>query len=484
MFIKVGFMRKIKYIFFLISLLLCCNSSFSGELNLGASINKLVDHYLPKAFVGIVVSDINGKTYYSKNASKLFLPGSNMKLFTCTAALLKLGPDYQYSTVVKANLTKLKNNTLNGNLYIRFAGDPSFTVGDLKRLVLQIKQAGIRKINGNVVIDNTIFKGDVYPVGMTYEDLNAGYAAPATAIVLNQNKFEVEVHLNKGSREPIAKMNSPYPDYMHLINKIKKGKKNDVAWRVEKNNILLTGTLKSGVHEMIGFAIRSPKKFASQILRNALKKNRIYLQGNIITGRTPYGLKAIAIHRSQKISELIRETLKYSNNLYAQCIFKTLGEKLFGDNTYKASIEVLKRKISELTRIKSQNYAIYDGAGLSRYNLVSPNQIIKLLRAIYHNMGLKRVMLSSLPISGFDGTLEKRMTSPDLKGRIRAKTGTLNGTSALSGFLFLPSGNPIIFSIMTNNELSRQSLKDEKTFEDKLCPLLVKYFDACGHGNF
>ena len=213
-------MRKIKNTVLFISLLIFCNSLFAGKLNLDASINKLVDHYSPHAFVGIVVSDmpkgidvsggcraglsqgsrinsqksdrfqnISGKTYYRRNASKLFLPGSNIKLFTCTAALLVLGADYQYSTEVKIKPGQFKGDTLNGDLYIKFTGDPSFTVSDLRRLVLQVKQAGIKQINGSVVLDNTIFKGDVYPSGMTNEDINAAYAAPATPIVLNQNKF-------------------------------------------------------------------------------------------------------------------------------------------------------------------------------------------------------------------------------------------------------------------------------------------------------
>ena len=289
--------------------------------------------------------------------------------------------------------------------------------------------------------------------------------------------FKVKIHSGKGSEIPAVKIIPPYPTYMRIINKIRTGKNNDISWRVEKINIFLTGTLKPGAYKTIDIAVRNPKRFVTQVLRDALEKDGIDLRGKITIGKVPVGLDIIAIHKSQKLSELIKETLKNSNNLYAQCIFKTLGEKLAGNNSYKASIKVLKRKIFELTKINPKNYMLYDGAGLSRYNLVSPNQIVKLLHAIYRNKKLRSVILKSLPISGFDGTLDHRMKGVGIKGRIKAKTGTLNGTSALSGYLFLTSGNPVVFSVIANNELSMQGVIGEKTFENKLCLLLVKYFD-------
>jgi D-alanyl-D-alanine carboxypeptidase/D-alanyl-D-alanine-endopeptidase (penicillin-binding protein 4) len=220
-------------------------------------------------------------------------------------------------------------------------------------------------------------------------------------------------------------------------------------WRERENTIVVTGGLAFNSQPKEFFIeVVEPANYTGTLFAEMLASEHISLAGKILKGVAPDSSVKLVEHRSAPLSDLISHTNKVSDNLYAELILKTLGVEQQGTpGTAKKGLSAIKQFFHEI-EVDTTAFELADGSGVSRYNVVSPDQIIALLQAMYADFRVQAEFLASLPIAGVDGTLEKRMKGTAAAGKLRAKTGSLRGTSALSGYTTTADGEPLAFSMI------------------------------------
>jgi D-alanyl-D-alanine carboxypeptidase/D-alanyl-D-alanine-endopeptidase (penicillin-binding protein 4) len=225
----------------------------------------------------------------------------------------------------------------------------------------------------------------------------------------------------------------------------------------------------------LNFAIKNPDAYATRLIVEALKSESIELMGKVVVGKAPLNLKIIASHESKPLTELLKEVLRESNNIYADSLFKTLGAEKFQHGTFQAGTRAIQAVLTKPTGIRFADLRIVDGSGASRYNLVAPKDFARLLLTMYHDNKVGKDFINALPSSGDEnGNLRYRMGSVDIKDKIRAKTGTLQGISTLAGYLTSVHDKDLIVVIAIDHTL--QNGEYLKHVEDELCRVLVNFY--------
>lgn len=433
-------------------------------------IDTLIQTQLPHAIIGVVVKDADtGKVIYSKQSNKMLSPASGMKVFTAAAALYQFNLNHHFAT------TLLEKNQ---NIYLKFDGSPSLTKKDLVYLVQQLKFNKVTHIDGDFVLDISRFQAPYYPNGVSYEDLGWYYAAPDTAIMLNENAetYAFISAKKRGDRIQIESKNS-HPA-LTLINQVttvsQEQAKNHCDLNIEikpRNTLRLFGCLaETKEPRLMHFAVPDPAYLATQLIQQTLKKNNITLKGKIITGRVPADAKYITSIESNNLTQLVTHMLKESDNLYANTLTKQLGYALMHEGSYKQGAFAIKKILHKHTNIDMTQLDLSDGMG-TRYNLVTPEQMVVLLKAIYDNAALRPIFMKALPEAGVSGSLQARMNKTVLEKKVWAKTGTMHDISSLSGYMHNADGKKLIFSIMINGV--NESISRAKSLEEKI--LLILY---------
>jgi serine-type D-Ala-D-Ala carboxypeptidase/endopeptidase (penicillin-binding protein 4) len=185
-------------------------------------------------------------------------------------------------------------------------------------------------------------------------------------------------------------------------------------------------------------------------LQRYFSEENIQLEGNIVFGLAAEKLAVLISDVSLPLSALITTVLKDSNNVYAESLTKTLGRQLYHQGTFLAGSRAIKHILAERAAIDFKTAVLVDGSGQSRYDLVSPLQIVRLLLVIAHDPELAELFKNALPESGTDGTLSTRLNSPELIHHIHAKTGSFKGVATLSGYITTKTGTQLTFSILLN----------------------------------
>ncbi len=432
------------------------------QADLDKQILPLLQNHMPKAAVGIVVTDAKtGNVIYEHNGFQAFNPASNAKLFSTAAALYGLGADYQFSTQVGVVPEQLKASTVQGDLYVEFVGDPSFSVARLQQLIKQTHQAGVKHITGNVVIDGSAFAKPWYGPGWSQDDLNWYYAAPISAVVLNENCVEINLTANATVDQPakLAIATGPLQKYLTLnytVKTVTDANAKDYCQLNsnvdEQNHITLDGCWPlSATTEVLKIAVKNPERLVQQVLIDSLKAEGIQFDGKVVLGNRPKQWKMLAESKSAPLSALIRPIFKNSNNVYAECITKALGRKLYHVGSFQTGSLAIKSILHKHADINFDQAVLVDGSGQSRYDLITPRQIARLLFVMSLDPKFANIYLKALPDAGENGSLKGRMQSIDLQGHIHAKTGSFKGVSTLSGYLTSAQNKSLIFSLMLNH---------------------------------
>lgn len=428
--------------------------SHAGAAN---PVDKLINQISPRVNLGIVVLDLtSGETLYERNAHHLFIPASNMKLFSEAAALMALGPDYRFKNQLSMSAGQIYNGTLKGTLYLHLSGDPSFSRKELKSLIGSLKSWNIKTIEGNVIIDSRLAAVTPYPPGWLTADYAYSYGAPVAPLMLDSNRLTVTV--NPGSREgDLGVVEADDGGGAIVINNQTTTKANPngcgVGFSLDKdNNLVARGCIGAGqwaVQQRI--AIKNPLKYAQGMIRNELAKADILLEGEVELGKAPAGTLLLATEYSQPLSQLMADTLKPSDNLYADSLYLHAASQLHGSPVnWNEAQPVIKKFMEEQTGIDFRNAVFTDGSGMSRYNLVTPDQTISLLKFLHQRFPLAYEYIAALPVSGRDGTLQKRFRVPSQQGFLRAKTGYMTGVNSLSGYLYTANGHTLAFAMHIN----------------------------------
>jgi len=438
--------------------MLCLLLSAATFASIQGGADRLINEIDPTMNIGVEVVDLTtGATLYRHKQSHSFIPASNMKLFSDAAALMVLGPDYRFRNELSTNASQLQQGLLKGSLYLHLSGDPSFNHDRLAGLIAGLKTWGIKHIQGNVYIDSSHAVANPYPPGWMIRDLVYSYGAPAAPLIIDTNRLSVTVNPADKVGEP-AVVETDDASSSIIVNNQVKTKETSAHCGVDfsmdqENQLTVRGCVGVGQWAVMQkMAIRNPLAYAQGLIKRQLSEANIVFAGNVLLGKAPTGSLLIATENSKPISQLMADTLKPSDNLYADSLFLHTAEKLNGFPVDWSEAQfIVKKFLQQQTGIDLSNAVLADGSGLSRHDLLTPEQTVGLLRFLYDRFPLSYEYISALPVSGRDGTLQKRFKKPNQQDMVRAKTGTMTGVVSLSGFLYTANNHTLAFAIFINN---------------------------------
>lgn len=456
--------------------------------------NQLDDSFndpgLNNVFSGAFIRSLKtGDVIYKRNADKLFMPASNMKLFTSAAALILLGHNYVYETNIFANGT-IKNGVLNGDLIIQGSGDPTISNRFFHGTITNIFEKwadsllakGIKQITGNIVGDDSNFDNQGLGKGWSWDNESYWFSAPSGALSFNDNCVEVKISPTEINFPASVEIN-PTTKYVNVLSKVITVHNNDeqnvkVARLRGTNVIVVSGKIRKNSSAVIeNIAVSDPTMFFLTVFKEVLDKKGITVLGKIGSINTSekiiisQNLIPLINHQSVPLRLIIKEINKNSNNFYAEQLLKTIGYEIYGYGTTENGIKACRDFFSQIG-LNTDDIKMVDGSGLSQLNLVTPRQIVNLLGYMYKSDNLK-YFYDSLPIAGVDGTLSDRMLKSEAQGNVRAKTGYNANASSLSGYIKTASGDILAFSIIMNNFLSPVNLINY--IQDNICIKLANF---------
>jgi D-alanyl-D-alanine carboxypeptidase/D-alanyl-D-alanine-endopeptidase (penicillin-binding protein 4) len=454
---------------------------------------------LARGFWGMeVVSVSSGKVLYAQNADKLFTPASNTKLFTTAAALALIGPDYSFRTTVETNGVLDRHGRLTGDLALIGRGDPNLSgrvlpfaqrternsqpILVLEQLADQLVQKGVKYIDGDIIADDSYFAFERYGEGWSQDDLVWDYGAPVSALTINDNVIFVNILPADRAGDRAFVSITPFANYYRIDNRIittPAGTGRKIFINREPGSTVLTlwGNMPlddAGANEDL--AIEDPAEFAATIFRHLLESRGIAVYGKQRTRHTelaslstfsvttlaparggddashsPFQHQSLVLasYQSKPLIEDVRVINKVSQNLHAEILLRLLGREKGTAGTVEGGLEVLRGFLNQAA-IPADQYVFYDGSGLSRENLVTAHAIVQLLRYAA-SQPWSASFRDSFPVAGSDGSLSDRLKNIDPRVRVYAKTGSLGGVKALSGYATTAKGEDIAFSILSNN---------------------------------
>ncbi|HEX2189881.1 MAG TPA: D-alanyl-D-alanine carboxypeptidase/D-alanyl-D-alanine-endopeptidase [Longimicrobiaceae bacterium] len=422
-----------------------------------------------RATWGVLVrSPRTGATLYRRNAERMLVPASNMKVVTGAAALEALGPNWRFRTTVAAG-GPVEGGTLRGDLVVRGSGDPTvgarFGGGDARAVFRawadSLRARGITRVAGRVVGNDDALDDVPLGRGWAWDDLDAGYSAEVGALQLNEGVVGVRVtpgpRAGDTARVALSPPTAYVPVDVRVVTTPAGTPPNVQAARAPAGpGIVVSGVVPldtTAVSEEV--AVRDNTLYFATVLRETLRERGIEVEGPAVDADSlpmaerGVGAVPIFVHASPPMREVLPAFMKPSQNQYGELLLKTLGRELRGEGSARAGSAA----VDSLVRtwgLDPGALAQADGSGLSRYNLVAPELLAGILEHMLRSP-YGAVWRESLPLAGADGTLAGRLRGTPLEGRVQAKTGTLTGVRALSGYVPGPDGEPLVFSILLNH---------------------------------
>lgn len=448
--------------------------------------------------VGIKIVSLNsGKVVFEENAEKYFMPASNMKNFTVAAGLEKLTPEFKFVTSVYAASTPDASGTIKGPIRIYGRGDVSISTAfsesnyykGLDEIASKIAAAGVKRIEGDLIADESYFSGGAIPATWEWDDLQWYYGAEISALPLNDNAVDLSVMPGPVGYQCSARL-LPINPLVRVVNQCtttSAGSRRDlkITKRLDQNILEITGTLPAGDRGFNGsVTISHPAE-----LFMALLKQRLELKGVAVTGQTRTISKKASVPSEPEI-EIARlespplglvaaKTMKPSQNMYTETILWTLGEEMAKSSANGQPVNgnptAPRPDSSTLGLAEVKNFLAgigipadavvqYDGSGLSRHNLITPSAVVHLYTYMAKRSRFAAAWRDSLTIAGVDGTLRNRFSGTRASRNVRGKTGTIDQVSALSGYVTTAAGEQLVFSFLVNGVPEgrmRTSLIDE-----------------------
>ncbi|USG67394.1 D-alanyl-D-alanine carboxypeptidase/D-alanyl-D-alanine-endopeptidase [Brevibacillus ruminantium] len=443
------------------------------------------------ASIGVLVKSldraVDQSILFSHDADRLFTPASNTKILTVLTALLQMGGEFRYQTEISYT-GDFRDGVLIGDLYIKGLGDPSLHTGpplqahegvSIEQMVQAIKQEGLREICGNIVADASYFDDQRFGVSWAWDYESEYYSAQISALSLNRGTVHVESRPGDNVGDDVQIQISPETSYVQIVSQAKTVSAEEantihIRRKREANVIYVTGNLPMTVTDSQFITVNDPAMYAGTVLKETMINAGIaFVEGSkVVAGSAPKEAKKLASCESAPLKEIVKHLNKVSDNQYAEMLLKTMGALLKGEGSATAGIQVVRETLEELG--VTGLYVLQDGSGLSPDNLVSPRQLVQVLESMMTQAEYENLLLS-FPIGGVDGTLESRMKEEPLFRRVRAKTGSLNAVSSISGYMTLLSGENVIFSIMGNHYPGDNDYLKEQ--EDKILLALAEISD-------
>jgi serine-type D-Ala-D-Ala carboxypeptidase/endopeptidase (penicillin-binding protein 4) len=437
-------------------------------------IDSLVNSpFLENGFFGISIKSVNSdKNIVEYNAKKSLQPASTMKLISTATALIALGEDYKYSTILEYS-GEIKDSVLIGNIIIKGTGDPSLgswrfkSQPDYKQLIdrwtKKIKEIGIKEIRGRIFGDGSFFDENVVPDTWTWGDTGNYYGAGSYGLNMNENLYWVTFKpANYMEFAPILKTSPDLPYFQKinrvLTDKVGTGDQVNIYSTPYQDVLIMQGFVPEGKDFSVKGSIPDPALFSAYFLQKRLLENGVivlesplsYLEANKKNIHYQKPLQTIQIDTlsSLPLRDLARECNFQSINLYAETFLKTPSVLMNLGSSTEDAIKGLKQ-IWQTKNVKLEGLKMKDGSGLSPANGITPNNMTDILKAMYLEKSFG-AFYESIPIVGVSGTVSNLGKKSRAIGNVRAKSGSIDGVRAYAGYFTAKNGEMMCFSMMLN----------------------------------
>ena len=424
---------------------------------------------LSAAFWGIEVRSLaSGRTLYALNATKAFRPASTMKLVTTAAVLDAYGPDARPRTTLETAGRLDASGRILGDLFLVGRGDPNLSArfspgrptAAFEALAEALVAAGVKRVEGRLVGHDGAFTGDRRGASWTWEDLAWGYGTEVSALSYGDNLVEATLAPGERVGDPAALRLAPDSGCVNVVSAVTtiEARPSDEVTLLREpgsNDVRLTGGLPLGGAWSGRLAVADPAACAAAVFASVLEARGVRVVSGVATSRAalPEGARVLAAYDGLPMAEMIKVTNKESQNLHAEMLLRLLGLKQKGEGSVEGG-SAAALAFAERLAIPAAGWAIQDGSGLSRADLVTPQGIAALLAAMDRHPHAA-AFRDSLPIAGVDGTLEKRMRGTPAEKRVLAKTGTSQLINALAGYVTTVRGDRLAFAAFVNNHAGK-----------------------------
>jgi D-alanyl-D-alanine carboxypeptidase/D-alanyl-D-alanine-endopeptidase (penicillin-binding protein 4) len=441
----------------------------------GQAPSQLVGHIGPKvealsswvkthqAELGFALRDLGtGRELLSDGGGIALNPASNEKLITAAVALSELGPEFKFHVGV---LGKIEAGVA-ARLVIRGNGDPTFSYDELRGFGERLVALGLSRVTGDILVDQSAFDDKYTPPAFEQQPNEwAAFRAPVSAVSLDRNSTTLHVFPTKPGQ--LARVEFEPPGYVSVQGEVRtlKGKKRDHVGLTLKPRGLLLGAQVSGdipegdtvVH--LTRRIENPEIYAAVVLKRILTTLGVTVQGEAKRGGEDE--KAELVGRdSAKLSELLPQLGKASDNFYAETLFKAVGAEKRGKPGSAESAAEVETEWLKTRQLADDGLKITNGSGLYDANRVSARTLTRLLEAAYLDPVVSRPYQDQLAVGGLDGTLRTRFYALRTRRSVHAKTGTLNKVTALSGYVFGPEQETgVAFSILVSGSSAHAEIR-------------------------
>jgi D-alanyl-D-alanine carboxypeptidase/D-alanyl-D-alanine-endopeptidase (penicillin-binding protein 4) len=441
---------------------LTCLAIACPAADLAQRLDALTAETSALGFAGLqVVEAATGKTLYSKNADRLFLPASNLKILTSALALERLRPEYRFTTRVVREAS--------GDVVLIGSGDPSLSgrafpynkeqhpgppLQAIEQLADAIAARGLQRIDGDIVGDARLFPWDPYPASWTEDDTLRDFGAPVSALTVNDNTVTISI-------SPAAITIEPAFEYLTIDNRVRTAARGSdpvvhVRRLARSTQWQLTGAIPLGRTVIETLPVDDPALFAASALYDALTRRGIAIHGRPIARHRalgePYAAvegEELASRTSPPLADLLQVMDKVSENLHAELLLREVGRVTRGEGTTANGLAEMTAYLTA-TGAQPGDWRLEDGSGLARNTLVTPRLLTHILAREAQSPD-SALWISLLPTGGEDGTLSHRLCCMSAGRGIRAKTGTLSRALALSGYADSATHGQLAFSILVND---------------------------------
>ncbi len=425
----------------------------------------------------VIIREGTLEPLYDRFPDHLFPPASNEKLLTTAAALHFLGRKFEFQTEVRVQ-GNLRGGIAN-RLWIVGGGDPSISgrhhqgqpKARLRELAETLWSRGVREIDGDLLVDDSYFDDERVHSSWPKDQLSRWYCAEVGALSLNDNCVDLKFYPGTRIGAPGRLIISPN-GYINPTGSFTTGKRGSAS-RVIAERILGTNDFRiGGKHPLAGnpfstsVTITDPGMFFGTIFRYVLEERGIQMSGEVRRSRAPTPSRVLA-SLTTPISQVVTTTNKRSQNYYAEMLLKSVGKRKYDHGSFAQGARAVSDFLVRDVGVEPDHVAPVDGSGLSRRNRVTPRTIASLLVHMTNHPAKKEFFLS-LPVSGQEGSLKKRLVSPKLRGKVAAKTGYITGVGSLSGYLRGAGDETYVFSILMNTSgwISNSVMK---SIQDEIC---------------
>ena len=426
----------------------------------------LNEEALDNVDVGFIVTDLKtGATLAEAGADALINPASNAKMITSAAALHVLKPEYRFKTDYYVAGT-LKDGTLFGNLVVKGYGDPTIVSERLTKVANELYLFGVERITGGVIVDESWFDPNEEARGWELEEApDRAYAAPVNALSVNYNAVAIYVRPGSSPGMPAVVRVDPPSERVHISGDVLTEAVGSGVRVVSQKDTdpegspgVTRGTLLTiegsvGVREppaRIYRRVYDPARHFASTLTAFLQQRGVKMRHNVMKGPVPAGARLILVDKSQPLKEIVDDLNHYSNNIIAETLIKAMGAEVMGaPGTFDNGLAVSRDFLEQRVGLAAGSYVFQNGSGLNDVNRFTARQLTQLVRVVANDYEIATEWFTSLAVAGTQGTINHRMRDTPAQRRLRAKTGTLRGVSALSGTVVQPDGNVVAFSILT-----------------------------------